>query len=158
MLTLIKWNLSVNFKDLEGDTPLHDAISKKRDDMLSLLLDHHADVMLTNNNGFNSIHHAALRGNPRSANLIFVNLPSNRAYIFKLLLKVHHFGLTGIIYLKKCTYVIFLAFCIGSVHIYYMVIHIQINKHDFHLQSGTIITTQAWNKGGWANREYSFPF
>lgn len=54
------------FKDLEGDTPLHDAISKKRDDMLALLLDHNADVTLTNNNGFNALHHAALRGHSRS--------------------------------------------------------------------------------------------
>jgi E3 ubiquitin-protein ligase mind-bomb len=52
-------------QDSEGDTPLHDAISKKRDDMLTLLLDHNADIMLTNNNGFNALHHAALRGNPR---------------------------------------------------------------------------------------------
>ncbi|KOC61430.1 E3 ubiquitin-protein ligase mib1 [Habropoda laboriosa] len=51
--------------DSEGDTPLHDAISKKRDDMLALLLDHAADITLTNNNGFNALHHAALRGNPR---------------------------------------------------------------------------------------------
>jgi ankyrin repeat protein len=42
-----------------------DAISKKRDDMLALLLDHNADVTLTNTNGFNVLHHAALRGNPR---------------------------------------------------------------------------------------------
>lgn len=53
------------FQDSEGDTPLHDAISKKRDDMLSLLLEHGADMTLTNNNGFNALHHAALRGNPR---------------------------------------------------------------------------------------------
>jgi E3 ubiquitin-protein ligase mind-bomb len=53
------------FQDSEGDTALHDAISKKRDDMLSLLLDHSADIMITNNNGFNALHHAALRGNPR---------------------------------------------------------------------------------------------
>ena len=53
-------------QDSEGDTPLHDAISKKRDDMLALLLDHNmADIMITNNNGFNALHHAALRGNPR---------------------------------------------------------------------------------------------
>lgn len=57
-------NLGI-FQDLEGDTPLHDAISKKRDDMLTLLLDHNADITLTNNNGFNALHHAALRGNPR---------------------------------------------------------------------------------------------
>ncbi len=53
------------WQDLEGDTPLHDTIAKKRDDMLTLLLDHNADIMLTNNNGFNALHHAALRGNPR---------------------------------------------------------------------------------------------
>ncbi len=52
-------------QDSEGDTPLHDAISKKRDDMLSLLLEHQADIVVTNNNGFNALHHAALRGNPR---------------------------------------------------------------------------------------------
>lgn len=52
-------------KDSEGDTPLHDAISKKRDDMIQLLLEHHADLTVTNNNGFNALHHAALRGNPR---------------------------------------------------------------------------------------------
>jgi len=46
---------------------LHDAISKKRDDMLTLLLEHGADMSITNNNGFNTLHHAALRGNPRSA-------------------------------------------------------------------------------------------
>ena len=59
------WQSLCAFQDSEGDTPLHDAISKKRDDMLSLLPDHHADIMITNNNGFNAIHHAALRGNPR---------------------------------------------------------------------------------------------
>lgn len=53
------------FQDSEGDTPLHDAISKKRDDMLSVLLEAGADVTITNNNGFNALHHAALRGNPR---------------------------------------------------------------------------------------------
>jgi len=52
-------------QDSEGDTPLHDAISKKRDDMLTLLLEHGADMSITNNNGFNTLHHAALRGNPR---------------------------------------------------------------------------------------------
>ena len=54
-----------SIQDSEGDTPLHDAISKKRDDMLALLLDKNADIMITNNNGFNALHHAALRGNPR---------------------------------------------------------------------------------------------
>lgn len=30
-------------QDGEGDTPLHDSVSKKRDDILALLLDHNAD-------------------------------------------------------------------------------------------------------------------
>ena len=33
--------------------------------MLSLLLENGADICITNNNGFNALHHAALRGNPR---------------------------------------------------------------------------------------------
>ncbi|KPJ06490.1 E3 ubiquitin-protein ligase MIB1 [Papilio machaon] len=57
--------------DSEGDTPLHDAISKKRDDILTLLLDHGADMTRTNNNGFNALHHAALRGNPRWVTFLF---------------------------------------------------------------------------------------
>lgn len=52
-------------QDCEGDTPLHDAISKKRDDMVSLLLEHGADMTLTNSDGFNALHQAALRGNAR---------------------------------------------------------------------------------------------
>ena len=52
-------------QDSEGDTALHDAISKKRDDMITLLLEYHADITIANNNGFNALHHAALRGNPR---------------------------------------------------------------------------------------------
>ena len=48
-----------------GDAPLHDAISKRRDVVLSLLLKYNADIALTNNNGFNVVHHAALRGNER---------------------------------------------------------------------------------------------
>ncbi|KAG7311492.1 hypothetical protein JYU34_002534 [Plutella xylostella] len=51
--------------DSEGDTPLHDAISKKRDDMVALLLEHGGDVTLTNSDGFNALHQAALRGNAR---------------------------------------------------------------------------------------------
>ena len=62
-------------QDLEGDTPLHDAISKKRDDMVQLLLEADADISATNNNGFNSLHHAALRGNMGAMRLILNHLP-----------------------------------------------------------------------------------
>jgi hypothetical protein len=45
--------------------------------MLTLLLDHSADITLTNNNGFNALHHSALRGNPRyrAAPATFSSLP-----------------------------------------------------------------------------------
>ena len=52
-------------QDSGGDTPLHDAISKKRDDITELLLEGGADITVTNNNGFNCLHHAALRYNTR---------------------------------------------------------------------------------------------
>ena len=58
-------HLLFSFQDSDGDTPLHDAIAKKRDDIVSLLLEGGADITLSNNNGFNSLQHAALRGNPR---------------------------------------------------------------------------------------------
>jgi len=61
--TLLELGCHASLQDGEGDTPLHDTISKKRDDMLALLLDNAADPTVTNNNGFNAIHHAALRGN-----------------------------------------------------------------------------------------------
>ncbi|KAF7996961.1 hypothetical protein HCN44_002607 [Aphidius gifuensis] len=62
---LLELGCHPSLQDAEGDTPLHDAISKKRDDMLAVLLDHAADITRTNNTGFNALHHAALRGNPR---------------------------------------------------------------------------------------------
>ena len=72
---LLRLSCHPSLQDSEGDTPLHDAISKKRDDMLALLLDHNADIMLTNNNGFNALHHAALRGNPSAMRVLLSKLP-----------------------------------------------------------------------------------
>ncbi|XP_031345282.1 E3 ubiquitin-protein ligase MIB1-like [Photinus pyralis] len=43
--------------------------------MLTLLLDHNADITLTNNNGFNALHHAALRGNPSAMKILLAKLP-----------------------------------------------------------------------------------
>ena len=74
-------------QDSEGDTPLHDAISKKRDDMLTLLLEHAADMSITNNNGFNTLHHAALRGNPRSALLCLFIV---QIFVINFLEFIHH--------------------------------------------------------------------
>ncbi len=61
--TLLSNGAHPGIQDSDGDTPLHDAISKRRDDLISILLEHNADVATCNNNGFNSIHHSALRGN-----------------------------------------------------------------------------------------------
>jgi E3 ubiquitin-protein ligase mind-bomb len=60
---LVKHGAHPGIQDSDGDTPLHDAISKRRDDLINILLEYNADVATCNNNGFNAIHHAALRGN-----------------------------------------------------------------------------------------------
>ena len=67
---LLELGCHPSLQDSEGDTPLHDAISKKRDDMLSLLLENGADIIISNNNGFNALHHAALRGNPSAMRIL----------------------------------------------------------------------------------------
>lgn len=65
-----------SLQDCDGDTPLHDAISKKRDDMVQLLmLEPKVDITVTNSNGFNCLHHAALRGNTGALKLILSFLP-----------------------------------------------------------------------------------
>lgn len=64
-----------SLQDSDGDTPMHDAISKKRDDIVSLLLEGGADITLSNNNGFNSLQHAALRGNPSAMRILLTKLP-----------------------------------------------------------------------------------
>ncbi|XP_050439375.1 E3 ubiquitin-protein ligase mib1 [Adelges cooleyi] len=79
--TLLKLNCLPSLQDTDGDTPLHDAISKKRDDIVAMLLDGNgsgsggADIMLANNNGFNALHHAALRGNPSAMSVLLSKLP-----------------------------------------------------------------------------------
>ncbi|XP_050526608.1 E3 ubiquitin-protein ligase MIB1-like [Daktulosphaira vitifoliae] len=79
--TLLRLNCLPSLQDTDGDTPLHDAISKKRDDIVAMLLDGNgtgsggADIMLANNNGFNALHHAALRGNPSAMSVLLSKLP-----------------------------------------------------------------------------------
>ena len=43
--------------------------------MVQLLVQGEADITVTNNNGFNVLHHAALRGNMGAMRLILANLP-----------------------------------------------------------------------------------
>ncbi|CAG7731706.1 unnamed protein product [Allacma fusca] len=63
--TMLRLQCHPSLQDDQGETPLHLSVSKRNETILSILLDHGADVTLTNNNGFNVLHHAALRGNPR---------------------------------------------------------------------------------------------
>lgn len=77
--TLLSLGCHPSLQDSEGDTPLHDAISKEHDEMLSLLLDYGADITLTNNNGFNALHHASLKGNPSAMKILLTK--TNRPWI-----------------------------------------------------------------------------
>jgi len=64
--------------------------------MLTLLLEHGADMSITNNNGFNTLHHAALRGNPRSA-LLFSDVFS----IYSLYIFIIYWSCRAINYFNK---------------------------------------------------------
>jgi ankyrin repeat protein len=64
--TLLKLGAQTNVQDSEGDTPLHDAISKRFDGILEMLLDANASVAAVSNKlGFNALHHAVLMDNAR---------------------------------------------------------------------------------------------
>ena len=52
------------FKDSYGDTALHDAIGKEKQDIIEGLINFPSiDFTLKNKRGFNVLHHAALKGN-----------------------------------------------------------------------------------------------
>ena len=50
--------------------------------MITLLLEYHADITIANNNGFNALHHAALRGNPRYVMLCRVSCGGNSKLLY----------------------------------------------------------------------------
>ena len=54
---------TISPQDTYGDTPLHDAIAKERNEIVNLLIDASADLTIPNDRGFNALHHAALKGN-----------------------------------------------------------------------------------------------
>lgn len=65
-----------SLKDDDGDTPLHDAISKKCDRAVALLTNHlKCDMVCTNNNGFNPIQWAALKGHAFAVERILEKVP-----------------------------------------------------------------------------------
>ena len=52
------------FKDLVGDTPLHDAISNEKNSIVDLIIaSERIDVTVCNSGGFNPLHQACLKGN-----------------------------------------------------------------------------------------------
>ena len=69
--TLLKLGAHTSLQDTDGDTPLHDAISKKNDLIISLLLDFNADLSICNNNSFNPIQYAAIHSNLKLVHLNF---------------------------------------------------------------------------------------
>ena len=58
-----KSRLTLFDQDAYGDTPLHDAIAKERNEIVKLLIDAGADLRIPNDRGFNALHHGALKGN-----------------------------------------------------------------------------------------------
>ncbi|XP_038075224.1 E3 ubiquitin-protein ligase MIB2-like isoform X1 [Patiria miniata] len=61
---LLRHKCNINLQDSYGDTALHDAIAKNCKDIIDMLTEvDGADFTLTNQRGFNVIHHAALKGN-----------------------------------------------------------------------------------------------
>ncbi|KAL3861975.1 hypothetical protein ACJMK2_007981 [Sinanodonta woodiana] len=55
--------VDINIRDIEGDTPLHDAINQRHDEAATLLIEHQSlDTSICNNKGFNTLMFAVLRG------------------------------------------------------------------------------------------------
>jgi ankyrin repeat protein len=57
---------SVLQKDNEGDTPLHDAISRKRDDLVAMLMEGGGGCIVTNNIPSSTVTAAVLNGSERA--------------------------------------------------------------------------------------------
>ena len=72
-----------DFQDFEGDTPLHDAIHRGRDDIIEILMETKrgrklVDVTISNDKGFNPLHLAAKNGNASAIRLILSKVPRVR--------------------------------------------------------------------------------
>ncbi|XP_069101873.1 E3 ubiquitin-protein ligase MIB2-like [Argopecten irradians] len=66
-----------NAQDSDGDTPLHDAIMKRNDRGVNLLLSHpKLDPKVTNKRGFNPLQWAVFKGNEFATEKILVKAPS----------------------------------------------------------------------------------
>ncbi|XP_021361486.1 E3 ubiquitin-protein ligase MIB2-like, partial [Mizuhopecten yessoensis] len=66
-----------NVQDADGDTPLHDAILKRNDRGVNLLLSHpNLDAKVTNQGGFTTLQWAALKGNEFATERILSKAPA----------------------------------------------------------------------------------
>jgi len=52
---LLKLGAHSSLQDSDADTPIHDAITKKNDSFIEILLDSNADLTVANNNGYHSV-------------------------------------------------------------------------------------------------------
>ncbi|KAK3599547.1 hypothetical protein CHS0354_035781 [Potamilus streckersoni] len=60
---LLDRGVDINIQDIEGDTPLHDAINQRHDTAAALLIQHQSlDMSICNNKGFNTLMFAVLKG------------------------------------------------------------------------------------------------
>lgn len=60
---LVKLGINLNLQDKNGDTPLHDSILIKNDKIINFLLNSNSELTILNNENFNPIQYAALKGN-----------------------------------------------------------------------------------------------
>ena len=62
-------------KDVQGDTALHDAVSRNSDEIINMLIAHNdVDFKLKNQKGFNVLHDAARHGDVKLVVIYYVIL------------------------------------------------------------------------------------
>jgi E3 ubiquitin-protein ligase mind-bomb len=73
---LLAYRCDVNTQDKDGDTPLHDAINRNNNAIVTMLVQcGRVDFKLKNHNGFNVLHQAARRGNQHAVDQIIQKAP-----------------------------------------------------------------------------------
>ena len=82
----------LSLKDQIGNTPLHYCVTGRRDDMLSVLVQHDVDLGVINQDGFNAIQLAAMQ-NSSSALKVILSEP----------VLANRYNLTNTLYLTTST-------------------------------------------------------
>eukprot|EP00954_Amorphochlora_amoebiformis_P013902 1091197-Amorphochlora_amoeboformis.AAC.1 len=70
VLDLLKEGVSVDERGAQNRTPLHQATGKKFDEVVKILIDHKADVSLTDKSGYTALHWAAMFDSVECAKLL----------------------------------------------------------------------------------------